>query len=178
MEKLFNNYEAKLSGQMEKSLGKLIINMYSMGACSLLGITNHDALSEDLENNPFLNSALQRFTCELYYRFGSFLAPLCSPPKRLKGNESPMLVDISGCVAAVAHRNFYSEAEHSNLCQIAFVLINIDFVLINMPPWLDKYLFSRQKDLTVSRQLPILHPDKVNLNEIDSFGLQNTRLRN
>ena len=76
MEKLFNNYEAKLSGQMVKSLGKSIINMYSIGACSVLGITNQDALSEDLENDPFLNSALQRFTCELYYRFGSFLAPL------------------------------------------------------------------------------------------------------
>ena len=61
---------------MVKSLGCLIINMYSMGACSVLGITNEEALSEDLENDPFLNSALQRFTCELYYRFGSFLAPL------------------------------------------------------------------------------------------------------
>ena len=61
---------------MVKSLGKSIINMYSMGACSVLGITNQDALSEDLENNPFLNSALQRFTCELYYRFGLFLTPL------------------------------------------------------------------------------------------------------
>ena len=61
---------------MVKSLGKSIINMYSMGACSALGITNQEALSEDLENDPFLNSALQRFTCELYYRFGSFLAPL------------------------------------------------------------------------------------------------------
>ena len=50
--------------------------MYSMGACSVPGITNQEALSEDLENDPFLNSALQRFTCELYYRFGSFLAPL------------------------------------------------------------------------------------------------------
>ena len=69
-------YISKLSGQMVKSLGKSIINMYSMGACSALGITNQDALSEDLENNPFPNSALQRFTCELYYRFGSFLAPL------------------------------------------------------------------------------------------------------
>ena len=76
VEKLFNNYEAKLSGQMVKSLGKSIINMYSMGACSVLGITNQDALSVDLENDPFLNSALQRFTCEFYYRFGSFLAPL------------------------------------------------------------------------------------------------------
>ena len=61
---------------MVKSLGKSIINMYSMGACSALGIRNQEALTEDLENEPFLNSALQRFTCELYYRFGSFLAPL------------------------------------------------------------------------------------------------------
>ena len=76
VEKLFNNYEAKLSGQMVKSLGHSIINMYLMGACAALGISNQDALSEDLENDPFLNSALQRFTCKLYYRFGFFLAPL------------------------------------------------------------------------------------------------------
>ena len=78
VEKLFNNYEAKLSGRMVKSLGRSIINMYFMGACAALGMTNQDALSEDLESDPFLNSALQRFTCELYYRFGSFLAPLSS----------------------------------------------------------------------------------------------------
>ena len=42
--KLFNNYEAKPSGQMVKSLGKSIINMYSMGACAALGISNQDAL--------------------------------------------------------------------------------------------------------------------------------------
>ena len=47
-----------------------------MGACSALGIRNQEALSEGLENDPFLNAALQRFTCELYYRFSSFLAPL------------------------------------------------------------------------------------------------------
>ena len=76
VEKLFNNYEVKLSGQMVKSLGCSIINMYSIGACAALGISNQDALIEDLENYPFLNPALQRFTCELYYRFGSFLAPL------------------------------------------------------------------------------------------------------
>ena len=76
VEKLFNNYKAKLSGQMVKSLGHSIINMYSMGACSVLGITNQEALSKDLENDPFLNSALQRFTFEMYNRFGSFLALL------------------------------------------------------------------------------------------------------
>ena len=76
VEKQFNNYEAKLSGQMVKSLMKSIINMYSMGACEVLGISNQDALREDRENGPFLNSTLQRFTCKLYYRFSSFLAPL------------------------------------------------------------------------------------------------------
>ena len=76
VEKLFNNYEAKQTGQMLKSLGCSIVNMYSMGACAVLGIRNQKALSKDLENDPFLNSALQRFTCELYCRFGSFLAPL------------------------------------------------------------------------------------------------------
>ena len=76
VERLLNNYKAKLLGQMVKSLGHSIINIYSMGACAVLGISNQDVLSEDLESYPFLNSALQRFTCELYYRFGSFLAPL------------------------------------------------------------------------------------------------------
>ena len=76
VEKLFNNYGAKLSGQIVKSLGHSIINMYSMGACAALGISDQDALSEDLENDPFLNSALQRFTCKSYYRFSSFLALL------------------------------------------------------------------------------------------------------
>ena len=53
-----------------------IVCFISMGACLALGTRNQEALSEDLENDPFLNSALQRFTCELYYRLGSFLAPL------------------------------------------------------------------------------------------------------
>ena len=76
VEKLLKNYKAKLLDQMVRSLGCSIINMYSMGACAALGISNQDALSEDLENDPFLNSALKGLTCELYYRFGSFLAPL------------------------------------------------------------------------------------------------------
>ena len=76
MDKHFSNYEAKLSGQMVKSSGESIIKMYVMGACTVLGMNNQNALSEDLESDPFLNSALQRLTCELYHRFGSFFAPL------------------------------------------------------------------------------------------------------
>ena len=58
--------EEEVESQMVKSLGCSIINMYSMGACAALGINNQEALSEDLENDPILNSALQRATCELY----------------------------------------------------------------------------------------------------------------
>ena len=76
VDKLFSNYEAKLSGQTLKSLGKINHQYVFNGNMAALRISNQDALSEDLENDPLLNSALQRFTCELYYRFGSFLAPL------------------------------------------------------------------------------------------------------
>ena len=73
MDKLFSIYEAKLLGQTVKSLRKSIIKMYSMRACAVLGMSNQDMSSEVLESDPFLNSALQWFTCELYYRFGSHL---------------------------------------------------------------------------------------------------------
>ena len=42
----------------------------------MLGVGNQQDLSNDLECDPFLNTAMQRFTCDLYYRFGAFLAPV------------------------------------------------------------------------------------------------------
>ena len=73
---LSDRYESVLSAQMTKSLGKGIINLYSNVACSVLGIGNQQALSDDLESDPFLNTALQRFTCDLCYHFGALLAPV------------------------------------------------------------------------------------------------------
>ena len=73
---LLNRYESILSAQMTKSLGKSIINLYSNIACSVLGVGNQQELSNDLECDPFLNTAMQRFTCDLYYRFGALLAPV------------------------------------------------------------------------------------------------------
>ena len=69
---LLNRHESVLSAQMTKSLGKSVINLYSNIACSALGVGNQ----QDLERNPFLNTAMQRFTCDLYYRFGALLAPV------------------------------------------------------------------------------------------------------
>ena len=73
---LLNRYESVLSAQMTKSLGKSIINLYSNLDCSVLGVGNQQELSTDLECDPFLNTAMQRFTGDLYYRFGSLLAPV------------------------------------------------------------------------------------------------------
>ena len=42
----------------------------------MLGVGNQQELSTDLESDPFLNIAMQRFTCDLYYRFGAMLAPV------------------------------------------------------------------------------------------------------
>ena len=74
--KLLNRYESILSAQMTQSLGKSVINLYSNIACSVLGVGNQRELSTDLECDPFLNTAMQRFTCDLYYRFGALLAPI------------------------------------------------------------------------------------------------------
>ena len=75
---LLNRYESVLSAQMTKSLGKSIINLYSNLACSVLGVGNQQELSTDLstECDPFFNTAMQRFTCDLYYRFGALSAPV------------------------------------------------------------------------------------------------------
>ena len=73
---LLNRYESVLSAQMTKLLGKSFINLYSNLACSVLGVGNQQELSTDLERDPFLNTTMQRFTCDLYYHFGALLAPV------------------------------------------------------------------------------------------------------
>ena len=72
---LLNRYESVLSAQMTKSLGKSVINLFSNITCSVLGVGNQQDLSDDLECDPFLNTALQQLTSDLYYRFGALLAP-------------------------------------------------------------------------------------------------------
>ena len=60
-------HESVLSAQMTKSLGKSVINLYSNIACSVSGVGNQQDLSNNFECDPFLNTVLQRFTCDLYY---------------------------------------------------------------------------------------------------------------
>ena len=75
---LLHRYESVLSAQMTKSLGKSVINLYSNIACSVSGVGNQQDLSNDLECDPFLNTVLQRRTCDLFYRFGAFFSSCIS----------------------------------------------------------------------------------------------------
>ena len=108
---LLNRYESVLSSQMTKSLGKSVINLYSNLACSVLGVGNQQELSTDLECDPFLNTAMQKFTCDLYYRFHALLAPVSVgiiTGKHYEKNSITKLNDRSDngtCDPAARHHN-------------------------------------------------------------------------
>ena len=108
---LLNRYESVLSAQMTKSLGKSVINLYSNIACSVLGIGNQQALSDDFECDPFLSTAMQRFTCDLYYHLSAFLAPVSAgiiTGKHYAKNSITKLNDRSDngtCDPATRNRN-------------------------------------------------------------------------
>ena len=104
-----------LSAQMTKLLGKSVINLYSNVACSALGVGNQQGPSNDSECDPFLNTAVQRFTCDLYYHFGAFLAPVSVGTitgKHYAKNSSTKLNDRSdngNCESATRNCNKTSE---------------------------------------------------------------------
>jgi len=73
--KLYCKYEARLGASMTKTLGNSFINLYVMGVSKFFNVINPPQLIEDLEEDPFINHALTNTCCELYYRFGMYLAP-------------------------------------------------------------------------------------------------------
>ena len=78
VEKLHARYEARLGSAMTKTLGQAALQLYAGVASLLLPIPpeNRSALVQDLEGDPFVGHALGSVACELYHRYGMFLAPL------------------------------------------------------------------------------------------------------
>ena len=78
VEKLYNRYEARLGATMTKTLGQAAIQLYATVAGTVLPIPvqNQLALAADLEADPFVSHAVSAAACELYHRYGMFLAPL------------------------------------------------------------------------------------------------------
>lgn len=78
IERLYSRYEARLGAQMTNTLGKAALRAYSVVASMFLPIppANLPQLAAELETDPIVEHALNSTTCELYHRYGMYLAPL------------------------------------------------------------------------------------------------------
>ena len=84
IEKLYARYEARLGAVMTKTLGSAALQIYTGTVAMFLTIENQPGLIAHLESDPFVGLALSSATCELYHRYGMFLAPLTAALTTLK----------------------------------------------------------------------------------------------
>ena len=86
VERLYSRYEAKLGAMMTKCIGHGAIKMYAGLAVRFLPIPeeNNAALVADLEEDPFVEHALNSAACELYHRYGMWLAPITTAATTLR----------------------------------------------------------------------------------------------
>ena len=75
IDKLYCRYEARLGATMTKTLGNSFINLYVVAVSRYFNVANQPKLIEELEEDPFINHALTSVCCELFYRYGMYLAP-------------------------------------------------------------------------------------------------------
>ena len=94
--KLYARYEARLGAAMTKTLGRAALQLYTAAASMFLPIPpeNRQPLMADLESDPFVGHALNGAACELYYRYGKFLAPITAALTTAKycqfGHQDPV----------------------------------------------------------------------------------------
>ena len=69
---------------MTKTLGSAALQLYAGVAAMFFPIENQPGLIADLESDPFVGHALSSATCELYHRYGMYLAPLTAALTTLK----------------------------------------------------------------------------------------------
>jgi hypothetical protein len=99
VEKLYAHYDAKLGATITKTLGQAALQLYTRVASMFFPIPakNQPALVADLEADPFVEHALSSATCELYHRYGMFLAPLTTALTTMKhcqfGHRHPQTID-------------------------------------------------------------------------------------
>ena len=100
IKKMYASYEARLGAAMTKTLGSAALQLYAGLAAMFLPIENQPGLIADLEGDPFVGHALSNATCELYHRYGMFLAPLTAALTTLKhcqfGHCCPVRVHDGG----------------------------------------------------------------------------------
>ena len=77
IEKMYGRYESNLGAAMTKTLGTTAITFYCQVAKMILPIPpkNEYGFHRDMEADPFVEHALSSAACELYHRYGMYLAP-------------------------------------------------------------------------------------------------------
>ena len=99
IERLYARYEARLGAAMTKTRGSAALQLYAGMVSIFLPIPaeNQTGLIADLEGDPFVGHALSSATCELYHRYGMFLAPLTAALTTIKhcqfGHRSPAAIN-------------------------------------------------------------------------------------
>ncbi len=91
IKKLYCKYEARLGASMIKTIGNSFINLYVNGVIKYFNVNNPQKLAQDLEEDPFINHAMTSTCCELYYKFGMYLAPFTAvliTAKHIEFNKS------------------------------------------------------------------------------------------
>ena len=82
--KLYARFETRLGAAMTKTLGSAALQLNAGLASTFFPIENQPALVADLEADPFVGHALSSATCDLYHRYGMFLAPLTAAITTMK----------------------------------------------------------------------------------------------
>ena len=74
---LYARYEARLGYIITKTLGRTALHVAAVAASYFLPIQeeNRPKLITDLEADPFVEHALNFAMCELYHKYGMYLAP-------------------------------------------------------------------------------------------------------
>ena len=96
VDKLYCRYEARLCASMTKTLGNSFINLYVIGVSKYFNVENPPKLLEDLKEDPFINQALTNVCCELYYKYGMYLAPfttMLTTAKHINFNKTRNVIE-------------------------------------------------------------------------------------
>ena len=84
---------------MIKTLGNSFINLYVIVVSKYFSVINPPKLLEDFEEDPFIYHALTSVCCELYYKYGKYLAPftaMLAYAKHINFNKNKNAIDKNG----------------------------------------------------------------------------------
>ena len=90
IERLYARFEARLEAAITNTLGSAALQLYAGVVSMFLPIPaeHQPGLIADLDGDPFVGYALSNATCELYHRYGMFLAPLTAALTTIKHCQS------------------------------------------------------------------------------------------